>query len=115
MGERVRRDRRLTEQEAEHYQEIRQKVDAELPDIRRRAQAAKPRILLKHVLKQLRDERLRQGLSLADVGARSGLDPSTLSRLEHDEDANVTLHALMLYAQAVDRVLLVHLEENAPV
>lgn len=113
MGERIRRDRRLTAEEAEHYQRIREEVAAELPDIQQRARAAKPRILLKHVLKQLREERLRQGLSLADVSTRSGIDRSTLSKLENEDDPNVTMNTLMRYAEAVDRVILVQLENTS--
>ncbi len=115
MAKRVRRDRRLTDEEAGRYQRIRQEVAAELPDIRQRARAAKPRILLKQVLKKLREERQRQGLSLADLNARSGIDRGTLSKLENDEDPNVTMNTLMRYAQAVGKVVLVQLDEDAPV
>ena len=115
MAKRITRDRRLTDEEAERYQRIREQVAGELPDIRRRARAAKPRILLKHVLKKLREERQRQGLSLADIHARSGIDRGTLSKLENEEDPNVTMNTLMRYAQAVGRVVLVQLEEDAPV
>ena len=115
MGTRITRDRRLTDEEAERYRRIREQVAAELPDIRRRARAAKPRILLKHVLKELRDERQRQGLSLADIHARSGIDRSTLSKLENEEDPNVTMNTLLRYAQAVGKVILVQLAEGAPV
>jgi transcriptional regulator with XRE-family HTH domain len=76
-----------------------------------RAKAAKPRILLKHVLKELREERQRQGLSLADMNARSGIDRSTLSKLENDDDPNVTMNTLMRYAQAVGKTVLVELED----
>lgn len=114
MGKRITRDRRLTAEEAEHYQRIRQQVAAELPDIRRRAKAAKPRILLKHVLKKLREERERQGLSLADIKTRSGIDRGTLSKLENENDPNVTMNTLMRYAQAVGKVILVELGEDAP-
>ena len=115
MERRLTRDRRLTDEEAEHYQRIRQQVSAELPDIRRRARAAKPRIMLKHVLKKLREERHRQGLSLADLNARSGIDRGTLSKLENDDDPNVTMNTLMRYAQAVGKVIFVELDEAAPV
>ena len=37
MEKRIARNRRLTEEEAERYQRIRQQVAAELPEIRRRA------------------------------------------------------------------------------
>jgi DNA-binding Xre family transcriptional regulator len=115
MGERITRDRPLSDAEAERYQRIRDQVTAELSDIRRRARTAKPRILLKHAIKQLREERQRQGLSLADIQARSGIDRGTLSKLENDEDPNVTMNTLMRYAQAVGKVVLVQLDEAAPV
>jgi DNA-binding Xre family transcriptional regulator len=115
MGKRIQRDRRLTDEEADRYQRIRRQVAAELPDIRRRARAAKPRILLRHVLKKLREERQRQGLSLADMNERSGIDRSTLSKLENDDAPNVTMNTLMRYAQAVGKVILVQLDEDVPV
>ena len=113
MGKRIARARRLTDEEAERYQRIREQVSAELPDIRRRAREAKPRILLKHVLKKLREERQRQGLSLADITARSDIDRGTLSKLENEEDPNVTMNTLLRYAQAVGKVILVQLEEES--
>ena len=115
MGKRIIRNRPLTDEETEHYQRIREQIAAELPDIRRRARAAKPRILLKHVLKKLREERQRRGLSLADINARSGIDRGTLSKLENEEDPNVTMNTLMRYAEAVGKVILVQLEEEVPV
>jgi predicted transcriptional regulator len=115
MGKRITRDRRLTEEEGDRYQRIRDQVAGELADIRRRAKAAKPRIFLKHVLKKLREERQRQGLSLADINARSGIDRGTLSKLENEDDPNVTMNTLMRYAEAVGRVVLVQLEEDVPV
>ena len=115
MGKRIIRNRPLTDEETEHYQWIREQIAAELPDIRRRARAAKPRILLKHVLKKLREERQRRGLSLADINARSGIDRGTLSKLENEEDPNVTMNTLMRYAEAVGKVILVQLEEEVPV
>jgi DNA-binding Xre family transcriptional regulator len=111
MGQRITRDRRLTDEEAERYQRIREQIANELPDIKRRAQRAKPRILLKHVLKTLKEERQRRGLSLADVNARSGIDRGTLSKLENDEDPNVTMNTLLRYAQAIGKTVLVQLED----
>jgi DNA-binding Xre family transcriptional regulator len=111
MGKQITRRRRLTDEEVSRYQRIREQVADELPDIRRRARAAKPRILLKGAVKVLKEERQRQGLSLADVKARSGIDRSTLSKLENDEDPNVTMSTLMRYAQAVGKTVLVQLED----
>lgn len=113
MGKRVTRTRRLTDEEAERYQRLREQIVAEWPDIRRKAQAAKPRIRLKHVLKTLKEERQKQGLSLADVNARSGIDRGTLSKLENDDDPNVTMNTLMRYAEALGKVVLVQLEDAA--
>jgi transcriptional regulator with XRE-family HTH domain len=62
-------------------------------------------------MKTLKEERQRQGLSLADMKARSGIDRSTLSKLENDEDPNVTMNTLMRYAQAVGKTVLVQLED----
>jgi len=111
MAKRSLRERRLTDEEVERYRRIREQVAAELPDIRRRTQSAKPRILLKCAVKTLKQERQRQGLSLADMNARSGIDRSTLSRLENDDDPNVTMNTLMRYAQAVGKTVLVQLED----
>jgi len=111
MGERIVRNQRLTAEEIERYRRIREQIAQELPDIQRRAQSAKPRILLKSAVRTLKEERERQGLSLADVKARSGIDRSTLSKLENDEDPNVTMNTLMRYAAAVGKTVLVQLED----
>jgi DNA-binding Xre family transcriptional regulator len=111
MGKRVFRKGPLTAEDIDRYQRVRDQVAAEMPEIRRRAQSAKPRVLLKYAMKTLKEERQRQGLSLADMKARSGIDRSTLSRLENDEDPNVTMNTLMRYAQAVGKTVLVQLED----
>ena len=113
MGERITCDRRLTDEEAKRYQQVREQVAGALPHIRRRAGAAKPKIPLKHVLKELREEQRRQGLSLADVNVRSGIDRGTLSKLENEEGPNVTRNRLIRYAQALGKTILVQLEEDA--
>jgi hypothetical protein len=53
----------------------------------------------------LKTQRERLGLSLADVEAKSGLKPSSLSRLENDPNANPTLLTLQRYAAALDMTL----------
>ena len=52
---------------------------------------------------------------VADINARSGIDRGTLSKLENEEDPNVTMNTLMRYAEAVGKVILVQLEEEVPV
>jgi DNA-binding Xre family transcriptional regulator len=113
MGERILRKRPLNREEAERYGRIRAQLDAEWPELRRRALAAKPRVLFKHVLRSLKAERLRQGLSLADVKERSGIDRGTLSKLENEDSPNVTMNTLMRYASALGKTLCVQLEDAA--
>jgi DNA-binding Xre family transcriptional regulator len=112
MGKRITRDRPLTDDERARNREVRRQVADELPDIERRARAAKPRILLKQVLQLLKKERERQGLSLADMNERTGIDRGSLSKLENDEDPNVTMNTLLRYAEAIGKTLMVQLEDH---
>jgi DNA-binding Xre family transcriptional regulator len=113
MGQRITRTEHLTDEEKRKYREIRRQTADELPDIRRRAQAAKPKILLKQVLHALKSERERQGLSLADINERSGIDRGSLSKLENDEDPNVTMNTLLRYAEAIGKTLMVQIEDHS--
>ncbi len=112
MGKRIVRDRPLTDDEKAKYRGIRQQVAAELPDIRRRAKAAKPRIMLKQLLKTLKEERERQGISLAELNERTGIDRGSLSKLENDDDPNVTMNTLIRYAQGLGKTVLVELGDT---
>ena len=60
----------------------------------------------------LRDERERQGLSLADINARTGIDRAALPRLESNQDANPTLATLERYAEAIGKQLIVLLSDS---
>ena len=111
MGRRIQRERPLTDEEKLKYREIRRQVADELPDIKRRARKAKPRVLLKQVLHALRQERERQGLSLADLNDRTGIDRGSLSKLENDQDPNVTMNTLLRYAEAIGKTLSVQIED----
>lgn len=53
------------------------------------------------LLAKLRDHRRRQGLSLADVSQRSGMDRAAVSRLENGVYVNPTVDTLYRYAAAV--------------
>jgi len=64
---------------------------------------------LNSTLSEIRSERERLGLSLADVEAKSGLRRSALSRLENDSQANPTLLTIERYAAAVGLTASVHL------
>jgi len=110
--------RKSTDEERVRHDKVREQIAGELPDIRRRAmerlallkQEGTP---LRQVLAALRAERERQGLSLADIQERSGIDRAALSRLENNEEANPTLTTLERYAEAVGRQMVVLLSEPA--
>jgi len=93
------------------YGRIRDQIAEELPDIKQRAKAAKQRILLKQVLKALKEERQRQGISLAELKQRTGIDRGSLSKLENDSDPNVTINTLVKYAEAVGKTITVELAD----
>jgi ribosome-binding protein aMBF1 (putative translation factor) len=56
-------------------------------------------------LAALRAERERQGLSLADLAERTGIDKAMLSRLETGKIPNPTLSTLRAYARALGKRL----------
>lgn len=56
---------------------------------------------LRAMLAELKKHRQRQGLSLADVAERSGMDRSAVSRLENGVYVNPTIDTLYRYAEAV--------------
>lgn len=70
---------------------------------------------LREVLASLRDERNRQGLSLDDVSARSGMDKAALSRLETGKALNPTVGTLWRYAQALGMKITIAAEPAATV
>lgn len=73
-------------------------------------------LLLRHrqvgdLIVALKKARLRKGLSLSEVGERSGIGKANLSRLENDQSPNPTLDTLMRYAEAVGVEMRVSLAE----
>jgi DNA-binding phage protein len=109
--------RKATEEERARHAKVRQQIAEELPEIQRRARVRlallkKEGTPLRQVLAALRVERERQGLSLADINERTGIDRAALSRLENNEDANPTLNTLERYAEAVGKQMVVLLSES---
>src|SRR5688572_22703643 len=109
-GQRIYRS--ATDEERVRHKAIREKIADELPDIRRRARAKldllkKEGTPIRQVIAALRAERERQGLSLADLNERTGIDRAALSRLENNEEANPTLSTLERYATAVGKQMVV--------
>jgi DNA-binding phage protein len=108
--------REATGEERARHAKARQQIADELPEIRERAKERlalikKEGTPLRQVLSALRTERERQGLSLADINERTGIDRAALSRLENNEDANPTLTTLERYAEAVGKQMVVLLSE----
>ncbi len=115
-GKRIHR--KATEEERTRHAKAREKIDADLPQIKQRARDRlalfkKEGTPLRQVLAALRAERERQGLSLADINKRTGIDRAALSRLENNEEANPTLATLERYAEAVGKQMVVLLAESA--
>ena len=101
-GKRIYRN--ATDEERRRHAKIRQQIADELPDIKRRARERlallkKEGTPLRQVLAALRAERERQGLSLADINERTGIDRAALSRLENNEDATAPRGIQPLYTK----------------
>ena len=109
--------RRVTDEERARHQLAREQIAAELPEIKVRARATlaalkKKGTPIRHVIAALRAERERQGLSLADLNERTGIDRAALSRLENNEEGNPTISTLERYAAAVGKQMIVLLADS---
>ena len=115
MGKRIYRQ--ATAEEQERHKRIRERIQEELPDIQQRAQqklaeAMQRGIAIQHTMAVLKAERMKQGLSLSDMKERTGIERSTLSRLESNATANPTVNTLTRYADAVGKKVFVVLADS---
>ncbi len=62
-------------------------------------------VALNHLVDELRAARESQGLSLADVSQRTGIDRASLNKIETRKNQNPTYGTLARYAAAVGRTL----------
>ena len=109
---RIMRNRRLTSEEAAKYRKIRGQVAEELPDlIARHQQRMADLEQLADLAKQLKAAREERGLSLSDMTELTGMDRSSLSKLETGQRSNPTVDTLVRYAQAVGKRLVVSLAD----
>jgi hypothetical protein len=109
--------RELTDAQRARIAEARQLIQGEAAEIRRKAKKYKQehdaaQATLSEAARLLKAERLRQGLSLSDIQARTGIDPPNLSRLENDTSANPTITTLTRYADALGKKLLIVLSDQ---
>lgn len=109
--------RELTDAQRARVAEARGLIQGEAAEIRRQAKEYKQehdaaQATLKEAAKLLKDERVRQGLSLSDIQQRTGIDPPNLSRLENDAGANPTMATLTRYAEALGKKLMIVLSDQ---
>jgi hypothetical protein len=101
---RVRRERRLTDEEAAKYRQIRELIERDKPEIAAQVRARKAELKeLDRLFEDLRAAREAAGLSLAEVHERTGIDASMLSKLETGARSNFTLETAQRYAAALGK------------
>jgi ribosome-binding protein aMBF1 (putative translation factor) len=109
---RITRDSRLTPEEAAKYRAIREQVADELPHLIARHQERMASLdQLESLFIELKTAREAQGLSLADLTKRTGMDRSALSKLETGQRSNPTVETLVRYAEALGKRLVVSLAD----
>jgi DNA-binding phage protein len=118
MRKAKRVQRTLSDSEQARVRELRERIDAEKDTIiaegrRHKAAHETAAARLRDVMQLLRVERARQGLSLTDVQARTGIARSALSRLETEPDANPTLTTITRCAEALGKDLQILLVDKA--
>lgn len=111
--------RTMSRQEREEYRQLAEQIDREeKEEIIAKARQYKSEhdaviASLEHVMQVLKAERERQGLSLADMRERTGIDRAALSRLESGQHPNPTIATLMRYARALGKTIEVMVGEPA--
>jgi DNA-binding phage protein len=94
--------RELTDAERARTSAVRTEIAAELPELMAKGRAVfAAHDAARRVIAEVKAERSRQGISLADVMARSGINREAISKLENSEAPNPTIRTLVRYAAAV--------------
>jgi hypothetical protein len=103
MARRIKRIYRdLTSEEQARLVKLREKLDAERPEIEAQGRALlAAQRTARALIAQLKAERERQGLSLADIKARCGIAREVISTLESNQSPNPTVKTLQRYAMAL--------------
>ena len=106
--------RQLTPAEQMRVAAARAEVEQDKAEILEQAKQYKKeadaeRATLQEALQILKSERIQQGLSLADIQQRTGIEKPNLSRLENDSLANPTIDTLCRYAEAVGKEIVITL------
>ncbi len=79
------------------------KIDAEeLDELKAVGKAVRTRYeTMRSLIVGLKSVRLQRGLSLGEVGEKSGIGKANLSRLENVADPNPTIDTILRYADAI--------------
>jgi len=115
MAKQIKRDRKLTPEEAAKDRKIREEVELEKPESIAKAQQARceaRRQQLAAVMQKLKAAREAKGLSLADIYERTGMDRSALSKLENVTNENPTIDTLLRYAEVVGKRLQIQVVDS---
>ncbi|MEX2173961.1 MAG: helix-turn-helix transcriptional regulator [Pirellulaceae bacterium] len=112
--------RQLTPEERLRVAEARRLVALDEAEIKQQAREFKQeyesaQAALHDALKLLKAERLKMGLSLADIEQRTGIGRPNLSRLENEAEANPTIGTLTRYAEALGKRLLIVLMDGSAI
>jgi DNA-binding XRE family transcriptional regulator len=98
---------KLTPERIVQLSKLARKIDAEEGEsIKAKGRKAFARHeIMRKIIASLRHARQAQGLSLAEVGEKSGIGKANLSRLENDAAPNPTWDTIARYADSVGRKL----------
>ena len=104
----------LTAEEKQRVQRARQEAESEKEEIlamaRRIKATRQAAAVLREAFQLLKAERQSQGLSLAEVEERTGIDQEALAQLENDVEADLTVATLLGYSEALGKKLVVRFE-----
>ena len=104
--------RKSTAEERERHQRLRELIEQEKPEIVARGRAELRRFArLRQVGRELKATREAAGVSLSQMQERTGIDSANLSRLENGLVPNPTVETLARYAEALNRELVLSLQE----
>ena len=106
---RIHRKIERTEAEQQQLELIRERFQRERPGLEELVASGDATEAVSHgeyvdlrvMLAALKKHRVAQGLSLSDVGRRSGMDRAAVSRLENGVYVNPTVDTLYRYAEAI--------------
>lgn len=120
MGKSIQRKTERSPEEAARLRALREQYQAEKPsiaDLEARGATFTTMgefLMVRGLAHELKRERERQGLTLAQLAERTGMDAATLGRIEAGTAGNPTLGTLSRIAHALGKDISCRLVERAP-